>query len=189
MNGWRDTTGTGSKMEASMRPYRAPAACCVVLMLAAAGVFVLRAAAQPAPRDGIAALLRQLERTAAAADAQGILALGAPAISRPIFQEFARSLTTPAPTRVVVNERDRAALEQGAQRLIVEVFSEHGIEGRLGTWRVDVQPGADSIGSLADRRRHPVVDRHRPLPTRAQRHQTVRHSQPDRARAGPGRSR
>ena len=124
-----------------MRPYRAPAACCVVLMLAAAGVFVLRAAAQPAPRDGIAALLRQLERTAAAADAQGILALGAPAISRPSFQEFARSLTTPAPTRVVVNERDRAALEQGAQRLIIEVFSEHGIEGRLGTWRVDVQPG------------------------------------------------
>jgi hypothetical protein len=129
-------------MEASMRPYRSVALCCAVLTLAAAGVGVLRAAVQPPPRDGIATLLRQLERTAAAADGQGILALGAPSISRPIFQEFAKSLTTPSPTRLVLNERDRAALENGAQRLIVEVFSEHGIEGRLGTWRVDVQPGA-----------------------------------------------
>ena len=77
-------------METSMRPYGLPPRACVVLMLAAAGVFVPRAAAQPAPRDGIAALLRQLERAAAAAEAKGVLALGAPAISRPIFRSFAR---------------------------------------------------------------------------------------------------
>src|SRR3954454_13378779 len=129
-------------MEGPMRPYRAPALCCVVLVLAAAGVAVLRAGVQPPARDGIAALLKQLERTAGAADAPGIVALGAPEISRPIFQEFAKSLTTPSPTRLILNERDRAALQNGAQRLIVEVFSEHGIEGRLGTWRVDVEPGA-----------------------------------------------
>ena len=125
-----------------MRPNRTLAWCCVVLMLAAAGVAVLRAGVQSPPRDGIATLLRQLERTAGAADGPGILALGAPSISLPSFQEFAKSLTTPTPTRLVLNERDRAPLPKGAQRLIVEVFSEHGIEGRLGTWRVDVQPGA-----------------------------------------------
>ena len=100
------------------------------------------AARQPAARDGIAPLVRQLEHAAAAADAPGILALGAASISRPSFEEFARSITTPAPTRLLLTERDRAPLEGGGQRLIVEVFSEHGIEARLGTWRVDVRPGA-----------------------------------------------
>jgi Peptidase family M1 domain len=99
------------------------------------------AAAQTPPRDGVAALLRRLEQAATAADAKAILALGDPAISRPSFEEFANTLTTPAPTRLVLNERDRAPLDVG-QRLIVEVFSESGIEGRLGTWRVDVRPGA-----------------------------------------------
>src|SRR4029078_9123228 len=33
-------------------------------------------------------------------------------------------------------------LEAGALRLVVEVFIERGIEGRLGTWRIDVRAGA-----------------------------------------------
>lgn len=106
------------------------------------GVGPAEAAAQTPPRDGVATLLRRLEQAAAAADAQAILALGEPATSRPSFEDFASTLTTPAPTRLVLNERDRAPLEGRGQRLIVEVFSESGIEGRLGTWRVDVRPGA-----------------------------------------------
>ena len=97
---------------------------------------------QPAPRDGVAALLRSVEQAAAAANGRAILALGDPSISRPSFEDFAYTLTNPAPTRLVLNERDRAPLPGRAQRLIVEIFSESGIEGRLGTWRVDVQPGA-----------------------------------------------
>jgi hypothetical protein len=99
------------------------------------------AQAQAQPRDGVATLLRSLEQAAAAANGRAILALGDPSISRPSFEEFAYTLTNPAPTRLVLNERDRAPLAGRAQRLIVEVFSESGIEGRLGTWRVDVQPG------------------------------------------------
>jgi hypothetical protein len=106
------------------------------------GVGPAEAAAQTPPRDGVATLLRRLEQAAAAADAQAILALGEPVTSRPSFEDFASTLTTPAPTRLVLNERDRAPLEGRGQRLIVEVFSESGIEGRLGTWRVDVRPGA-----------------------------------------------
>jgi hypothetical protein len=43
---------------------------------------------------------------------------------------------------VVVTERDRAQLEAGVLRLVVEIFSERNIEGVLGTWRIDVKPGA-----------------------------------------------
>lgn len=113
-----------------------------LLLLLLLGVCPAEAAAQTPPRDGVATLLRRLEQAAAAADAQAILALGEPATSRPSFEDFASALTTPAPTRLVLNERDRAPLEGRGQRLIVEVFSESGIEGRLGTWRVDVRPGA-----------------------------------------------
>ena len=113
-----------------------------LLLLLLLGVGPAEAAAQTPPRDGVATLLRRLEQAAAVADAQAILALGEPATSRPSFEDFASTLTTPAPTRLVLNERDRAPLEGRGQRLIVEVFSESGIEGRLGTWRVDVRPGA-----------------------------------------------
>jgi hypothetical protein len=100
------------------------------------------AQAQPAPRDGVAALLRLLEQAAAAANGRAVLALGDASISRPSFEDFAYTLTNPAPTRLVLNERDRAPLPGKGQRLIIEVFSESGIEGRLGTWRIDVRPGA-----------------------------------------------
>ena len=99
-----------------------------------------RAGAQTPP-DGVAPLLRRLEQAAAAGDRAAVLALGDPAISRPSFEDFAATLTTPPATRVVVNERDRAPLDARTVRLVVEVFAERGIEGRLGTWRVDVRPG------------------------------------------------
>ena len=98
-------------------------------------------AAQPAA-DGVAALLRRLQQAAAAGDRDAVLSLGDPQVSRPSFEDFAATVTAPPPTRVVVTERDRAPLDGGALRLVVEVFIERGIEGRLGTWRVDVRPGA-----------------------------------------------
>ena len=94
------------------------------------------------PADGAAALLRRLQQAAAAGDRAGILALGDQQISRPSFDDFANTLTAIPATRLVVTERDRAQLEAGALRLVVEVFSEHGIEGVLGTWRIDAKPGA-----------------------------------------------
>jgi hypothetical protein len=94
------------------------------------------------PPDGVAPLLRRLEQAAAAGDRAGIRALGDPGISQPSFEDFAASLASPQPSRIVVNERDRAALPNNDLRLVVEVFAERGIEGRLGTWRVDVRAGA-----------------------------------------------
>src|SRR6476661_9500299 len=83
--------------------------------------FPSTAAAQPAPPDGVAALIRRLEQATAAGDLAAVLALGDPAISRPSFEDFAITLTKPAPSRVVMNERDRAPLGGRAQRLIVEI--------------------------------------------------------------------
>jgi Peptidase family M1 domain len=95
-----------------------------------------------AQADGIALIIRRLEQATAAGDRAAILALGTQNISRPSFEDFASTLTSPRPTRVAMFERDRAPLAGGrSQRLIVEIFSERGIEARLGTWRLDVSPG------------------------------------------------
>jgi hypothetical protein len=97
------------------------------------------AAAQP--DDGVTALLRRLEQAAAAGDRAAVRALGDPSISVPSFEDFAGAITSPRPSRVVVSERDRAPLAGGDLRLVVEVFAERGVEGRLGTWRIDVRAG------------------------------------------------
>jgi hypothetical protein len=95
-----------------------------------------------APPDAIAALIDRLEQASLAGDRQAVLALGSPAISRPSFEDFATTLSSPRPDRLAMAERDRAPLADGrSQRLIVEIFAERGIEGRLGTWRLDVTPG------------------------------------------------
>ncbi len=46
------------------------------------------------------------------------------------------------PTRVVIKERDRMTLEDKRRQLLIEVFVERGIEGKLSTWRVDLRPPA-----------------------------------------------
>src|SRR5690349_8330236 len=118
-------------------PLRTFAGFCVLIVVAGVGA----PAAQPAA-DGVAALLRLLQQSAAAGDRAAILALGDPQVSRASFEDFAATVTDPPPTRIVVTERDRAPLDGGALRLVVEVFIERGIEGRLGTWRIDVRAGA-----------------------------------------------
>jgi len=125
---------------------------CAAVFLALSLELPLRAGAvepqTPAP-DGVRILVGRLEEAAAAASTEGILALGDPGISRPGFEDFAYALTTPAPTRLVLNERDRVPMDDGGHRLIVEVFTEYGIEGRLGTWRLDVRGGATEPWRIA----------------------------------------
>ncbi|MDQ3211700.1 MAG: hypothetical protein M3Q85_03425 [Acidobacteriota bacterium] len=125
---------------------------CAAVFLALSLELPVRAGAvepqTPAP-DGVRILVGRLEEAAAAASTEGILALGDPGISRPSFEDFAYALTTPAPTRLVLNERDRVPMDDGGHRLIVEVFTEYGIEGRLGTWRLDVRGGATEPWRIA----------------------------------------
>lgn len=91
--------------------------------------------------DGVTLLVGRIERAIAGGDATALLALGSEKGARASREEFAALITSPAPTRVVVNERDRGPLDGGAFRIILEIFSEHGYEARLGTWRIDARPG------------------------------------------------
>src|SRR5262245_12694880 len=123
-------------------PVRMLAAICMLVCLAEPHATAGQAVPPPVqPADGVTILLRRLQQAAAAGDRAGILALGDAQISRPSFEDFAATLTTPPPSRVVVTERDRAPREAGSLRLVVEIFTERGIEGRLGTWRIDARPG------------------------------------------------
>src|SRR3954465_1130230 len=123
---------------------RVLAATCAIVCLAQLHVIAAQPGAQPL--DGVTTLLRRLQQAVASGDRATILALGDTQISRPIFEEFAATLTAPPATRVVVTERDRAPHDAGTLRLVVGIFTERGIEGRLGTWRLDARPG----GTAAD---------------------------------------
>jgi hypothetical protein len=122
------------------------AATCLIVCLAQPGMTAAQAAGQPAVQpDGVTTLLRRLQQAVAAGDRASVLALGDAQISRPSFEDFAATLTAPPATRVVVTERDRAPHDAGSLRLVVEIFTERGIEGRLGTWRVDARPGDTTV--------------------------------------------
>ena len=97
------------------------------------------AAAQPRSSDAAAAVVEQLEAAAATGKPDAIIALGvspdAPGLG------FFASLASAVPTRVIIKERDRAALEPSGERLLIEVFIEYGQESTITTWRLDLAPG------------------------------------------------
>ena len=87
--------------------------------------------------EPIAALVQQIEQAAGAGDRNAIRALG---VNLTSAMEFAVALTAPAPSRIVIRERDRTPIVGGGQRVLLEIFSERGAEGRLGTWSLEVSP-------------------------------------------------
>jgi hypothetical protein len=103
-------------------------------------------AQQPAP-DPTTALVVRLEQAAAAGDSAAILAL-AVAPDAPGVRAFTLGIS-PAPTRLIIKERDRAALSPGGVRLLLEIFAQFGNESVISTWRVDV---ADEASPASPRR-------------------------------------
>ena len=89
----------------------------------------------PQPADPVGALVSAMQQAAAAGDAEAIRALGVDALAA---SDIALALTSPPPSAIVIKERDRLELAGGDRRLLLEIFWERGIEGRLGTWTVDV---------------------------------------------------
>jgi hypothetical protein len=106
---------------------------------------VMAAAAQPAQPPagpgGIDRLVNAIERAAEAGDDDALRALATPDVRPALLSEFVQSLTFPKATRVTVKERDRAPLESGRVRLLLETLTDRNAEGRVATWRVDVTPG------------------------------------------------
>ena len=96
---------------------------------------------QPTPPDAIEKLVARVEQALAGGDRDALLALTVRDTDAASVDEFAESAGT-NPTRVVVKERDRLPLDGGRQQVLLEVFVERGIEGRLATWKMDVRPPA-----------------------------------------------
>jgi hypothetical protein len=98
------------------------------------------------PSAGIDRLVVAIERAVAAGDSAALRALARAGVTPGIFNEFVQSLTNPKPTQSAVKERDRAPLESGRVRLLLETLTDRNAEGRVTTWRLDVEP----TGSGAD---------------------------------------
>jgi hypothetical protein len=131
------------------------ACACVALWPALAG------AAQPAPVQGpgaIERLVNAIERAAEAGDSDAIRAMARPGITPSALSEFVQTMTFPKVTRATVKERDRALLESGRVRLLLETLTDRNAEGRVATWRVDLEPGtATTPWRIADVERLSVI--------------------------------
>ncbi len=126
----------------------------------------LAAAAQPpsASPDGIDLLVAAIQQAVQAGDPLALRSLARLDTDAGQLADFVNAMTSPAPSRATIKERDRARLTSGRQRLMLEVLIEHAREGRVSTWRVDVAPpespaqtGPDAPWQIASVQRLTVV--------------------------------
>src|SRR6478752_7359275 len=98
----------------------------LALVLGAGNPAVAQPAA-PAPADAIATFIDRLRELAIGGDTDGLAALS---VSGQNADEFVRAMT-PAPTSLVIKERDRTPLPGGGQRLLLEIFAARDAEARV----------------------------------------------------------
>ena len=99
----------------------------------------------------ILTFLQAVETSISTMDRARWTALLSPTADRDSATEFFDAMVPQGITRVVVKERDRAALEGTlpgeGYRIVVEVFIETGARGRIATWRLDIRrPRGDELG-------------------------------------------
>ncbi len=97
----------------------------------------------PAQPEAIDVLLNRVEAALTGGDRQAFAALTTMSAGDQRLQVFLERWFLPSTTRATVHERER--VERGgpqALRLTVEVLVEAGREGRLATWRLDLERGA-----------------------------------------------
>src|SRR5688572_13243185 len=111
----------------------------------------LQAAAQqlvpmPAqPVDGVTQLVMSIEKAVANGDAETLRALATGDVRLAQLSDFVQSMTFPKVSRSSIKERDRARAGDRI-RLLLEILTERGIEGRVTSWRMDVEPGTSADG-------------------------------------------
>src|SRR5437763_14133361 len=91
--------------------------------------------------DGASRLILAIEYAIRTGDDAALRALARPDANRGRLSEFALSMTLTKVAQLTVKERDRAPLPDGGQRLLLEILTVAGDEGRVWTWRVDALPG------------------------------------------------
>jgi hypothetical protein len=97
------------------------------------------AAAQAAP-DSVDRLVLGIERAVEAGDADALRALARPDVPPALLSEFVQSMTFPKVTHSAVKERDRTPMASGRVRLLLETLTDRQAEGRVTTWRLDLEP-------------------------------------------------
>jgi hypothetical protein len=98
----------------------------------------------PAPQaelDGVTRLVLAIEYAIRSGDDAALRALARPDANRGRVSEFALAMTLQKVSELTVKERDREALTNGSQRLLLEIFTVAGGEGHVWTWRIDAVPG------------------------------------------------
>jgi len=123
-------------------------------MVACAGVSLwpmMAAAAQPAAPQGgpggIDRLVNAIERAVEAGDGDALRALARPDVRIATFSEFVQSMTFPKVVHSAVKERDRMPLESGRVRLLLETLTDRAEEGRVSTWRLDLEPSGSGAAT------------------------------------------
>ncbi len=117
-----------------------------LLALVASGHAV--AAQSGTQADSIELFVAQLEQLSGTGDRAKVLALRAPAGDLTGIEDFSYTLV-PTPARIVIKERDRARLDDGMWRLLLEVFVERGSEARISTWRLDLTDVSGTAATAA----------------------------------------
>jgi hypothetical protein len=123
---------------------------------------LVAAAAQPAAEQGpggIDRLVNTIERAIDAGDGKALRALARPDVPAVPLSEFVESLTVPKVSHSTLKERDRLLLGSGRVRLLLETLTDRDAEGRVSTWRLDVEPAASAATpwKIADVERLSVI--------------------------------
>jgi hypothetical protein len=115
--------------------------CACLFLRPAPTVTAQSAPAQSGQPDPVTRLVLSIEDSIRAGDGIALRALARPEVNRVRLSEFALSMTQTKVAQVTLKERDRAPLVNGGQRLLLEILTVSGDEGRVWTWRVDAMPG------------------------------------------------
>ena len=98
--------------------------------------------ATPSQPDGITRTVLAIEHAIETGDADALRALARPGMRASQLSEFVQSMTFPKATRSALKERDRMVTDAGRVRLLLEILTDREAEGRVSTWRVDLDPPA-----------------------------------------------
>jgi len=116
--------------------------------------------------NGVALLLRRLERAVQAGDTAAYLSLLTDSADRTRAQNFGGTEIVPGATRAVVQERDRqplaGTLPDNGYSLLVDAFVEYGGRARIATWTIDIkrigEAGSDREWAIADQQQVSSVE-------------------------------
>ena len=99
--------------------------------------------ASPTQPDGVTRTVLAIEHAIETGDAAALRALARPDVRPSQLSEFVQSMTFPPATRSALKERDRMVTEAGRVRVLLEILTDREAEGRVSTWRIDLEPPAD----------------------------------------------